>query len=800
MLKNHLITAFRNFRKNKLNTFLNVFGLGVGMACCLFVFTIINFEYSFDDFHSKANNIYRVTRHYYGDYGVSYNGIIPYPTGDAIIRDIPDFEEIVQIHGPVEERVVLTDAYNTLRVFKEDKVIYTEPSFFSTFDFEIITGEGAEILNTPYKAMISKEMSEKYFGESNPLGQIITINQNEKLEIVGIVSTPPGNINHPFEIIISLATLRIRQPSLFKDQWGMTWAYNAYVLTHEKTDVTQLEAKLDEMMAKYLTDEEQQKIKMHLQPLSEVHTDERYGSISYNTPRLLMMAFMVLGSLIMGIACLNFVNLSTAQAITRAKEIGIRKTLGSRKSQLIVQFMTETFSVVILSMIIGFTLGQIFIVEFNAFITIIEYNLKYSIDVIGFAVLMSLFITFLAGFYPSVILAGYQPIKALHNEINIKKGSGNLNLRRTLVIAQLAFTNAILICTVIIAAQMDYIKSSDLGFNDQNVINIEFPNGSSEKLNAIANEYEAKSYVSKVAQAFSAPLAIRNNWNSSYFKKGEEILDGNNANRKFVDENYIDFYEIPLIAGKNISAKTINDTIYDGMVTRKLAESLGWTPEEAIGQWISLGSEEIKIVGVVDNFNNRILSDGMKPSILTYKPQMMEQLSIKIADGNPASHIDDLKATFRKFYPNDIFEISVLDETIQQGYIVENILQTVLSVVAGLCILLSILGLYGLVSFMVNRNAKTIGIKKVFGASITHILITFAKEYAVLLTIAFAISAPIAYYMMDFWLAEFAYRIEVSFLYFVISFVLSFIIAMGTVSFRSYKAANANPIHSLRYE
>jgi ABC-type antimicrobial peptide transport system permease subunit len=798
MLKNYFITAIRNFKKNKLNTFLNIFGLGVGMACCLFVFTIIAYEKSFDNFHSNADNIYRVTRHYHGDYGINHGGIIPYPTGDAIVNDIPDFENVIQIHGPVDEKIAFDDAFGNFQIFREDKVIYVEPAFFSAFDFRIVKGN-SEALLEPNKAFITEKVAVKYFGRNNPMGKILTINQTEKIEIMGIVETPKDNINHPFEIIISLPTLRARNANFFIDQWRMNWAYSAYVVVAENANIAALEVKLDEMMAKHIDKEIQEKLKMHLQPLKEVHTDERYGAMTYNTPDLLMMAFLVLGGLIMGTACLNFINLSTAQAIKRAKEIGIRKTLGSHKSHLIAQFMIETFSVVFLAMIIAFTLGQIFIQQFNAFLTIIEYNLSYSSEVIGFSLLMSLGVTFLAGFYPSMILAGYQPVQALHNEINIKKGSGNLNLRRTLVITQLAFTNIMLICTVIIAAQMNYVKSSDLGFNAENVITINFPDGSSEKLEVISRELVAKSYVKEVAQAFTPPFAS-NNWNSGYAKKGEDIIDGNSANRKFGNEDYIEFYEIPLIAGSNITGRYINDSIFDGVATRKLVESLGYTPEESIGQWISIDEEDIKIVGVAENFNNRALTQDMKATIITIRPEMMTQLSLKIADGDVVGHRDDLEATFRDFYPNDLFEYGIVKDDINEGYIVENVLQTVLSVVAGLCILLSIMGLYGLVSFMANSNAKTIGIRKVFGASINHILSTFAKEYAILLLISFVLATPLAYLMMDFWLAEFAYRIDMGLFYFLVAFIISFVIAMGTVSFRSYRAATVNPISSLRYE
>lgn len=801
MLRNFFITALRNFKNNKTYALLNIFGLGIGIASCLFVFTLINYEYSFDKFHEKKDRIYRVVRHYHGTSGIGYTGIIPYPTGDAIIADIPDFEEVVQFHGPEDEKIALTDHAGNFQVFRESGILYTDENFFDVLDFRILSGAQAESLKEPYKAYLTQAMAEKYFGTEDPKGKFIRLNNENDLEVVGVVENPRKNTNLPFRMIVSLPTMRERIPDVFKGNWGMTWAYTTYVLAPEGADIAGLEAKLDQMMEKHLDEDEKEKLQMKLQPLTEIHNDERYGDGNYYvTPALMIWAFVILGALLIGTACLNFINLATAQAIKRAKEVGVRKTLGGLRGQLMVQFMVETFTTVLAAMVIGFTLGQILISSFNDFLTEVSYSLSYDPVVIIFAVALTLIVTLLAGFYPALILSGYKPVDALHNKINIRKGSGNFRLRRALVITQFAFTNLMLISTIIIAVQMDYVQSKDLGFQTENVVMVDFPGKLAEKLEAISGVYRSKSYVADITKGYSAPMS-GSNWNNSYSEKGGTYQDGNNANMKFGDENYLDFYDIELIAGRNITARVINDSTFDAVVNTKLITSLGWnTPDEALGQWIDLGSRNAKIVGIMEDFNVNPLHREVQATVLTYDPNEITQLSIRLNRPSDTEIVSDLEATFREFCPGDLFEFSILKDEIKDRYLLENMLHQVIQFVCLLAILLSAMGLYGLVSFMANKNAKSIGIRKVFGASIPNILGIFAREYAILLVLAFILSAPGAWWLSSLWLDEFAYRIDISLIYFAVGFLLSLCIAMGTVGYRSYVAANMNPVKSLRYE
>ncbi|MEQ8471226.1 MAG: FtsX-like permease family protein [Marinoscillum sp.] len=801
MLRNYFLTAFRNFKNNRVYSLLNIFGLGIGLASCLFVFTIIRYEYSFDNWHEKKDQIYRVVRHYHGDNGLSYNGIIPYPTGDELIRTIPDFKKVVQFHGPEDGKITLTDQNGNLQVFREKSILFTDANFFEVLDFEILKGATGESLNEPNTVYLSEKLATKYFGDSNPIGQTLKLDSDRQLKVVGIVEDGPNNTNLPYNMIVSLATMREIMPDVFKNNWGMTWSYSTYVLTEKDADIQALEAKMNKALEVHADEEDRDKLEVKLQPLSEIHNDERYGDgNNYVTPSLMIYAFIILGLLLLGTACLNFINLSTAQAIKRAKEVGIRKTLGGQKSQLIGQFLSETFVIVAAAMVIGLTFGQVLISRFNDFLKEIEYDLSYSPDVILFGLALAVLVTFLAGFYPSMILSRYKPVEALNNKINIKKGSGNFKLRRTLVITQFAFTNLMLISTIIIASQMNYVKSQNLGFEYKNVALINFQDKEVEKLETIAGAYKAESYIADATLSYTAPMS-GSNWNNSYFERGGEYQDGNNANMKFGDENYLDFYNIKLLAGKNITNRRLSDSTAEAVVNRRLISSLGWnTPEEALGQWLDMGSNDLKIIGIMEDFNVYPLQLGLQPAALSYNPGQLRQMALKLK-GKPNSEVmASLEAKFREFYPEDLFELSILEDQINDRYLLENMLHKIIQFVAFITILLSAMGLYGLVSFMANKNAKNIGIRKVFGASVGNILAIFAKEYAFLLTLAFFISAPGAWWLSGLWLEEFTYRITPNFSYYLFGFLISLLIAGLTVGHKSYTAATNNPIKSLRYE
>ncbi len=800
MLRNYIITAFRNLRNNASHSILNIVGLSLGLACCAVVFTIVNFEYSFDDWHENKDDIYRLTTIYHGDNRTGYAGIIPYPTG-SILTDIPEIEEIVFFQGPYPGKFSFVDNNGAAQIFREDEVLMTNQNFFSTLDFELISGEAAS-LDEPYTIILSETLAKKSFNDTDPIGKTIVFDGKTDLTVTGVVQDSPKNTNLPYDCLISFETLRKTETGIW-DQWGMTWAHSIYLKLYPGSDIKAINKKIDELRDSKSTEEEDDaaKTEIVLQPLSEIHNDEKYGDgYNYVTPSLIIWAFIFLGGLILGTACLNFINLNTAQAIKRSKEVGVRKTLGSSKQQLVTQFLFETLIIVTVSMMVALSLGQYLIKQFNILVSTIEYDLQYSNDILLFGSITIILITVFAGFYPSVVLAGYQPVEALKNKINLKACTGNFNLRRSLVVAQFVFTSIMIIGTLIISAQLNFMKNKDLGFNAENVIKIQTPPESKVDPKTLLQAYKSKNYVLDATLSYTSPMDW-SNWNNSYSLKGEDHIDGNNANMKFVDTHYMEFYDIPLIAGKPLEEREINDSTYKAIVTYKVLSTLGFNkPGEIIGRTLTSGKNELQVIGVAKDFSVHSLHNKIRAVILSYRPGMHHQIALRLPEGDINQHMVDLEDTFREFYPSELYEMAIFENEIAEQYMLEDLLHKVIRFVSVLAILLSIMGLYGLVSFMANRNAKVIGIRKVFGASTGSILVIFTREYIKLLLISFVISAPLAYFLMNTWIEEFAFRIPITPKYFVIGFVIASIIAIFTVGYRSLIAAHANPVRSLRYE
>lgn len=797
MLKNYIITALRTFKKNKTYTLLNIFGLGLGLACSLVVYTLIHYEQSFDQWHTKKDWIFRVVSHYKADYGDEYGGIVNYAIGDAIRQDITGVEQVAQFHGPDDAKFSFTDSKGEFQIFREKRVLYADTSFLQMLDFKILQGADLRALADPYKVFLTEKVAKKYFGDENPIGRTLSLENTTKLDIVGIIQDIPNNTNLPFDILISYRTFAEMSPWT-SDQWGMQWAGSVYVMLPEGTNQAEIEEKFLIFKEKYLDEESRDKTFYKLQPLAEIHTDEKYGDGAYYVaPAMMLNSFIFLAALLLGTGCLNFINLSTAQAIRRSKEVGIRKTLGGSKSQLAIQFLAETFIIVLVAMAFAFTFGQFLLQGFNSLITQVNYQLTFGSEVIGFALLLSLVVTFLAGFYPAIIIAGYQPVKALKNQITLTKGSGSFNLRRSLVVLQFAFANILLISTVIISAQMDFIRSKDLGFDPKNIVLLNFPD--TVKIDAVKSAFESKSYIESVSRTFGPPQ-YTSNWSLSFSPLGETHVDGNATNLKFIDEAYLDHYGLRLLYGENLREQVINDSTHNILVNEKLLQKLNWSHEEAIGHWIDMGYYKGKIVGVVNDFHNWQLNREIGAVSLMYKPDQMSKLSLKLKGDEESVRLPDIEATFREYYPNELFESTVLETQIKDRYMLENLMHKIIQLISVLSILISIMGLYGLVSFMANRNAKNIGIRKVFGASVGSILGIFGKEYLILLILAFGLSVPLTYWMMNEWVSTFAYHIPLTWFYFMIGFLISLAIAMLAVGYRSYIAAIANPTRSLRYE
>ncbi len=800
MLKNYLITAIRSFKASLSHSVINIIGLSIGLACALTVFTIIHFEYSFDNFHTQADDTYRVTRIRKSN-STSYDGIVPYPIGQMLRNDISGIKKVVEFHGPTKEEISFIDEHDQFEIYDEDGILWTTSEFTEVLDFNILKGN-KEDLDRPYNVFLTESIAKKYFLNRDPIGQSINMNGEVKLNVVGVIQDSPKNTNLPFLLVVSLSTLKETEPRIWQN-WGMTWSYSTYIIPEQGASISQLEEKIDEVFDSYAYVDEPEKAETTsfvLQPLEQVHTDEKYGDENhYVTPSLMIYAFIFLASLILGTACLNFININTSIAVRRSKEIGIRKTLGGLRNQLFFQFLFETFITVSISMAIAFTIGQILIDGFNKSLTIITYDLTYQPSIIYFAAVCVILVTLLAGAYPAMILSGFQPVEAIKNKITLRKGSGNFNLRRVLIITQFAFTSILIVCTLIVAEQVDFVKNRDAGFNSEGVYLLDLPESTLERRNTFVSYLKSKEFISEASLAFSAPMAGYG-WNNTFEIPGQEAKENQTSSLKFVDENYVDFYDIKLLAGTNLKDKIINDSTYHVLINKHMVTFADWeSAEKAIGKTFKVNDDMMKVIGVISDFNVYTQAE-IRPVTMYYRPGMMNMVSMKFNSNRPEDYFIDVEKDFQTFFPNNLFSFRSLQADIDEEFVVEDLFSKVVQFVSILSVILSCMGLYGLVSFMANRNAKTIGIRKVFGASVSSILSFFTKEYIRLIFIAFLIAAPISYFLINIWIQEFTYRINIGIKFFLFGFLITTLITLLTVGYRSWLAAKANPIKSLRYE
>jgi len=800
MLYNFIITSLRNFKNNKLYVGINIIGLGIGIACCLVVYTILKHELTFDKFHSKSDQIYRVVERYEGDYGMRYSGVVPNAMPQAVLEGSSNVDAVITAYGPFEG-LFTVDHNKRLSIFEEPGVLFANPEFLNNLDFKIIAGAGSDALDEPFKCFVSEKIAKKFFGDENAIGKFINYNDNSVFEIVGILENIPTNTNLPFNILVSSTTI-LKTNENYLSSWDAYWQCTLYVVNGNQQNLKNLESEITSIAHSYMDERAQEKKSYYLQPLTEVHTDTKYGDgVNYVAPTEIIIGFLLLAIVTLTASILNFTNLATAQASKRSKEIGIRKTLGSSKSKIIIHFISETLLIVIISTILAFTIGQFFITRMNEYLDIVMFQIGYDSSTFLFSILLIIFVTLLASWYPARLLSGYNPIKAIKNQINISSGSGNFNLRRTLIVLQFIIANMLIVATVIVTAQMQLVKNKDLGFATENILEVEIPWTNQKDLENIKNEVSSLSNVEDVSMIFGTPQSLYN-WNSNYEVLGSEVTEQLNTNIKFIDDDYIDLFEIPLLAGRNITETYTSDTTINVLVTRELLKRVNLTPEEGVGKTIkSLGNWQGKINGVVEDFNNWSLQSKLGPVIMIYKPSQIKNLAVKLNENSDIPNsVIAIEKIFREYNPNGFFEAKLITQNMEDNYIVENMVYATFQIFAVLAIIIGVFGLYGLVSFMAASRRKTISIRKVFGAEIKDILLIFFKEFFILMVIAFILSAPLGYLLSNEWLNGFEYRINITPVYFILSFIILLLIIITTAGFRSYKAATSNPVDAIRYE
>ncbi len=802
MFRNYLKTAFRNLWREKGSTLINISGLTLGISSSLILFLIIRHASSFDAFHSKRDRIYRIVTQTRGNNGYNHTPGVPSVLPEAFRTDFPEAEEVTFLSYRAGSMISVPQPNGESKKFDEPKgVVFAQPNFFKIFEREMLVGDAGKGLDEPNEVIISKKAALKYFGKDDAVGEVLKFDSRE-YRVTAIMEDYPNNTDFPFDVMLSAATIKKETD---EKGWNSIWSdEQCYILVKEGEAAAAIEARMPDFVKKYLGDNNTNFLRVHaLQPLSDIHFDDRYSNYNYNTiPKPVLLALGIIALFLVITACINFINLTTAEAIKRSREVGIRKALGGTRWQLIVQFLGETSLVTFVSVVISLACAQLALSFLNPFL---ELNLSIDLkqDALLWIFLGSILVvvSFLSGLYPSFVVSGFRPALAMKNLISNRNSSG-YSLRRGLVIAQFFISQFFIIGTIVLLRQMDYFQSKDLGFRKEAIISIPVPEQESpvgidgaSKMRALKQELLTLAGIEQ-ASLNSAPPASGKVSGTGFTIQGseEEFV----TQVKQVDGDYFDLFGLTILAGEKL---TDGDTATGFVVNEKLVKMIGFNdPAEVIGKEINMWGRKRSVVGVVNDFHTMSLAEPIEPVILLNRVRGYETLSLRISTANLQGVISQVQSKWETAYPEHIFSYEFLDEQIREFYDSQRRMSVLLTIFTSMAIFIGCLGLLGLVTFMASQKTKEIGVRKVLGASVESILIRFSKEFAVLVLVGFLLAAPLSWWVMRMYLDQFAYRIELGPSVFILGAGSSLLIALLTVSYRSIRAATVNPVESLRYE
>jgi putative ABC transport system permease protein len=814
MFKNHFTIALRNLTKRKSYAFINILGLTVGVATTLLIFLVIRYESTYDDYNSKKDRIHRIVTTYVNRSNgevTGRNSAVPIMLADALRNDFPQLEKVAaiwslggaQVHIPIPGK----DLVHENKVKVSDGLFFVEPSMFEIFDYAWLHGN-ATGLKDPNTVVINETLAREFFGNlEDAVGRTVEMwSFRVPLKVVGVFKDLPPNTDVEIKMGASYATHKKMSADWFNsnDWLNAPWSLNCFALLPQHSLALNFQTQLNGFVDKYYPEEihgAQKMVALALQPLPDVHLNE-----DFNTYKADALTGKELGSLglvaffILFVACINFINLATAQSITRAKEIGVRKVLGSNRALILRQFLSETAVITITSLIMGCLLATLalpFISSLTGKPLTIE--ILNSPVILIFLLLLGVTVNFLAGFYPGMVLSGFNPIEAIKNKITTTS-IGGISVRRALVVLQFVIAQLLIIGTVVAISQMQFFRNHPMGFETKAVAMIELPSDSSgvANYNYLKEQLVRIPGVQATSMCWDAPATYNSNTVTFYFNNNPVKKDFN-VNLQFGDTSFLNTFNIKLLAGR---VPHQSDTMRELLVNETLVKKLGLaSAAEMIGKTISFDlNKRYPVVGVMNDFNNNSLKNAVSPVVVSTNSHGYTYVALRLDPNRIQPALAQVQKLFTTTYPTYIYDLNFVDERVARFYKTEAMAASLFKVAAFLAIFISCLGLYGLVSFMAVQKTKEIGIRKVLGASIRSIVFLFSREFTLLIMVAFVIAVPIGYFFMQEWLSGFHYHIEISWSVFALAIVASVIIAWLTVGYKAIKAGLANPVKSLRNE
>jgi ABC-type antimicrobial peptide transport system permease subunit len=800
MFKTYLTTAIRNLSRHKSNAIINVAGLMVGFAAFLLIFLVIGFEKSFDDFHPAKNTIYRVVRIGKNPVNREYRTGVPFPVTLGLRTDLPQLANAAAISadGNVQVNILAPDGSTQKRFKEQNGVFFAEPNFFQVFNFPLAEGDIKTALKEPNTALLTKETAAKYFGDwRTAIGKTLKLD-GTLTKITGILNTLPPNTDFPLKAVISYATL---MTYVDMKNWANISDENyCFIELAPNSSKSQFDALLNRFTDKHIKPVNPG-YDLALQPLNEVHYDERYGNFNGRTfSKDLIFALSAIGIFLLVIACVNYINLATAQAINRSREVGVRKVLGSNRLQLVLQFLGETGATTAVALLGALLIVVLAIPAVNNLLDIhLSASVLYSPKYLSFLFLSLVLVTALAGFYPALVLSAFKSIHVLKGWVGASNHTG-ISFRRGLVVLQFVIAQGLIIGTLVVAAQMDYFRNADLGFRKEAVVNAGFPGDSLSrtKVEMFRNELFKIPGVRDISFSVFPPTAGGGWYTDLRINNNKSLTPDMIVSMKPADTSFFHLYQLPLVAGRVYYP---SDTMREFVVNETVVRHLGIrNPKDAIGKPINVNGSILPIVGVVKDYHVNSLRDPIQGVVMSTMKNAYGLANIKIDMAKAKPTIAAMEDLWNKTFPDNIFEYRFLDQTIADFYRQENQLALLYKLFAILAIFISCLGLYGLISFMAVQRKKEIGIRKVLGAPVRGIVIMLSKEFTVLIAIAFLIASPVVWYFMNQWLQQYAYRITIGAWIFAATILGSLCIAWLTVGYTAITAARANPVKSLRTE
>lgn len=811
MFYNHLKIALRALRKNKVYTIINITGLTLGIAAALLIFRLVNYEYSFNKNFANYDRIVRVVAETVRADGERRPGVcIPVPAMDVMENDVSQFEQMTRVRE-LWASITIPDPdggapLKKLGMTPPETAFFVESEFFKIFDLEWLSGEAETALEEPGTIVLTRGWAEKCFGNwEAAMDQTVLLDNLYPLLVKGVVEDLPDNCDFPIPYLVSYPTVRANADAFFfdADSWGSCSSNNqVFALLYSADQIDNTNAVLAGVGAEEYTNRTGEQDRFHkLQPLSDLHYNDELGtSGSHRVEKSRLRVLSAIGILILIMACFNFINLATAQASLRAKEVGVRKTLGGLRGQLIGQFMTETGLIVGLSVLLGATLASLTL-PLLKHVSEVPDDLPFFSNFLiwAFLVAIAVGVTVLAGLYPSISLARFRPVEALRSNSS-RSLSGGVFLRKALVVLQFAIAQALIVGSIITILQLDYIRSQDLGFKKDLIYTFSFNSDSATiaRQSGLKQRLEAIPAVEQVSFSSDQPFS-GNTWASNFRYASRPEDEPYGITLKFADPDYQETYGIELLAGKWYSP---SDTMRQAVVNMTLLKRLGINnPDEVVGQKLRLGSSRIlEITGVAEDFHTHSFRQEHEPLLLSTRKEYYWEAGLKIRPGDISGTTAAIQATFDEVLPEQVFSGQFLDENIARFYEDDARLAATCKAFGLLAILISCLGLFGLATHAAAQRIKEVGIRKVLGASIAGIVGLLSKDFLKLVILALLLGAPMAWFFMSSWLNDFVYRIDIPWWVFIMAGIAAIGIAFLTVSYQSIRAALANPVESLKSE